>query len=262
MTYEKAAALSESEHDRRRRLLAAADAAFTAGNPTKCADLLRVLAEEEGRPTLSPDEVRMEHLLGRLETWSGDPPKAAQRLLAQAQLTRDSDQALSLQLSVDATVAAMLAGQMRQASETARFVAGVGRELGPEMALLGDLLVGAVQAARGDGDVARDLLDPVQSVLGTADPSPDLLQHVIYLATAYNFIDRFDQARPLFTRAIAAARRLGALGLLPFALTQLAVTDFRTGPGMRPMPRRRKPCSWPTTPVTPPTGRTLSPSWR
>jgi hypothetical protein len=51
--------------------------------------------------------------------------------LTQAQLTRDSDQALSLQLSVDATVAAMLAGQMRQASETARFVAGVGRELGP-----------------------------------------------------------------------------------------------------------------------------------
>ena len=228
LTFQKAAELSGDVQGRVRRLLAAAAAAFTAGLPAKSVELLDRADEEVVN---LPDAVAAtsEHLRGRIETWSGDPLAATRRLELAAKRTRHIDPAMSIALSADATVAAMLSGQMQRASETARLVADIAVELGSPAPPLGELLVGAVQTLRGDGDSARPLLDRCRRVIDVAEPSVELLQQLIYLATAYSFIDGFQEAIPLFTRAIAMARRQGAIGKLPFALTMAAVLDFRIG---------------------------------
>ena len=83
--FEKAAELSEGE-PRGRRLLAAANAAFNAGQSVHRRQLLQEAVEESqaGAPTST-----MIHLQAQLDTWSTDP-EAAARLL-QAQVTQISE---------------------------------------------------------------------------------------------------------------------------------------------------------------------------
>lgn len=224
--YRKAAALSERGPARTRRLLEAAEAAFMAGQVQVCERLLDQ-AEEEADATL--DASRVAHLRGRIETWSGTPAAAADRMRHQAERYREVDPAFSIKLAVDATAAAAVAGQMRQASEAAELVTSIARSVGPVAGPIGDLLVGSVQAMRGDGDAARPLLDHCRMILTAADPSPELLQPLVYLATSYHFIDAFEEALPIYDRAITHARRQGAVGQLPFALAHLASSQYRMG---------------------------------
>jgi tetratricopeptide (TPR) repeat protein len=139
------------------------------------------------------------------------------------------DPILSIKLSVDATAAAALSGQLRLASELAESVAAITRAAGPAAEPTGDLLIGSVQAMRGDGNLALALLDRCRSALDHAPPSPELVQPLVYLATSYHFIDAFDHAMPLFDRSIALGREHGAIGILPFAIAHLASSKYRMG---------------------------------
>lgn len=226
ITYQKAAQLSEPGPARLRRLLAAARTALTGGMGELCTSLLRQVQDE---PTSAADEAAADHLRGQLETWSGDPSRGADRLQAGAERIRSTDPALSLHMAADATVAAILSGDMERAAGTARLAREVAAVIGPPAEPFADLILGAVQTLRGDGDVARTLLDRCRPAFDRQDLPVELLQQLVHLATAYSFIDAFRAAVPLFRRAIAMARRHGAASLLPFALTQAAVTDFRTG---------------------------------
>jgi hypothetical protein len=226
LTYEKAAQLSDKPRNRVARLLAAASAAFTAGLLDRSSELLQVAAEEAVDPrALSA----VAQLRGRLETWSGDPLAAARDLNLQAERIREADPALSAALWADATVAALLAGQTNLASRTAQLVADFTVGLAPGPAALGDLGVGAVQALRGDAENARLHLDRYRWTLDEPETSVEQLEHMIYLAAAYCFIDCFDEATSLFRRAISMARHHGAIGLLPFSLTTAGLVDFRRG---------------------------------
>lgn len=225
-TYQRAAELSEGE-PRVRRLVAAAESAFNAGEGDQCRQLLQQAVEEAGN--FSPSLEVINHLQGRLDTWSADPADAARVLQGQAERVRERDPLLCLKLSVDATAAAALSGQLRLASELAESVNAVAEGLGPGVGLVADLLVGGVRAMRGDGNDALPLLDRCRAAFDVADGGPERLQQLIYLATSYHFIDAFDQAIPLFGRAIALGRELCAIGQLPFALAHSASSKYRLG---------------------------------
>ena len=227
LTLERAAELSETARGRSRRLLTAAHMAFAGGESQRCRALIdRVL---EGPGNASADADAIDHLQDRLTTWSGDPISAAKRMRVQAERLAPLHPVLSIQLSVDAAAAAALAGDMRLASEIAEFVAQVTKAAGEEAQPIGDLLVGSVQAMRGDGTEAMLLLDRCRGGLVNAAPSADLVQQLVYLATAYHFVDGFAPATELFHQATHLARQRGALGPLPFALAHLASTEYRVG---------------------------------
>jgi DNA-binding CsgD family transcriptional regulator/tetratricopeptide (TPR) repeat protein len=227
LTYQKAAELSARGENRFHRLLAAAEAACTAGLGAECARLLDK-AEEEGKHSpRSLAEVALQR--GKLTTWSGDPLGAARELEFHAERILKADAALSMKLSVDAAVAAILSGDMVRAMQAAKLSHRIATELGPAAIPFAELIVGAVQALRGDGNLSRQLLNKSRSAFDIVDPPLEMLEQLVHLATAYSFIDSFEEAVPLYKRAIAMARRHGAIGLLPFALVQSAVVDFRVG---------------------------------
>jgi tetratricopeptide (TPR) repeat protein len=227
LAYERAAQLTADPARRSTRLLAGSASALTAGLPDKTSELLERAAEAAG-DTRSESTAAI-RLRGRLETWSGAPLAALQRLESEAIRLRPIDAALALELLRDAMVAALFAGEIQRASQMSDLVAEISADADPGTAVLGDQLIGGVQALRGDGQRATLLLDRVRQVLEVPNPPAQLLELLIYLAAAYSFIDRFDEAVELFNQAIKGARYHGAIGLLPFALTQAAVIDFRTG---------------------------------
>ncbi|TCO45211.1 AAA ATPase-like protein [Kribbella antiqua] len=227
LTFERAAALSASRQDRLRRLLAAADSAFTGGMSIRCAELL-----DQAREHAIDEPAEMtaiDHLAGRLDTWSGKPSGAASRLAALAVKVRPENSVLGMSISVDATVAAVFAGDMVAASRNAQMVGSIVLDIGPEYQPISDLMIGAVKAMRGDGKRALPLLDRCRPAIDVPTLSLGGLEQLIYLAVSYTFIDAFDACLPLFKRATEEARLRGAIGLLPFALTHGAVADFRSG---------------------------------
>lgn len=227
MTYTKAAQLSDVDAHRVRRLLAAAETSITAGLGDQSAQLLQQLDNhEEYSPSTA---AAIDHLRGRREVWSGDPSAAAHRLQLRAQQIRTDNPRLAVEMAADATVAAVLSGRMTQAADAAALVADISTQLGPAAAALGDLFVGGVQAVSGSGNNAKRFLDRCRPAFDVPHPPPALLQQTIYLAAAYSFIDALQEAIPIFQRAITAARHYGAIGLLPFALTQMAVAEYRAG---------------------------------
>ncbi len=226
-TYAKAAQLSRDAGNRARRHLRAAEAAFTAGQGIASRQFLDRAREE--CPTDLDLEVEIEHLAGRIETWSGRPADAAKRLREHAILCLGRDPGRSIQLAVDATAAAALSGQMSMATENADLVSAIAANAGPAVGAVGDLLVGSVKAMRGDGNMALAHLDRARVAFDVPDPPAELVQPLSYLATSFQFIDRFGEAIAVFERAIAAARRHGAVGELPFALSHLASAQYRAG---------------------------------
>jgi DNA-binding CsgD family transcriptional regulator len=227
LIHRRAADLSAVGEDRTQRLLAAAESALTAGMNSEGTRLIHLLESEH---TGSADQVaRAAHLKGRLRSIEGDPPGAARELQSQAEKLRRINPALAIQVSVDAGFAAVLAGQMGRAAEAAQLTACIGPELGPNAIALGDLMVGTVQAMSGAGDNARVLLDSCRQVIDVADPPVDVLQQIVYLATAYLMINALQDAAALLERGIAIARRRGAIGILPFALAISARTSYQLG---------------------------------
>ena len=171
MIYQRAAELSESVEAKVRRLLAAAEAAFTAGLLDKTQQLLDLL---NGRRTDSPrTSAAISHLKGQFLTWAGDPPTAALQLQRGAEKIRHIDPALAIRMSVDGTIAAVLSGQMQRAANAAQFVSDVALELGSTATPIADLITGSVQGMRGAGDDARKLLDQARPAIDIPDPPTD-----------------------------------------------------------------------------------------
>jgi len=227
LAYERAAQLSEDPRRRVGRLLAAASSALTAGLPERTSQLLKQAEEESGG---SSDEfTALIQLRGRLETWHGAPLAAVERLEREALRLRPIDAGLATQLAGDAVIAAAYLGQMRRASQIADLFAEMSTKLTGSATIMQHLLVGSTRALRGDGARALPELDQARTALDVPDPPIESLPQLIYLAGAYSFIDGFGSASALLNRAVTLARRRGAVGLLPLALTIEAVMGFRTG---------------------------------
>ncbi len=225
LTYRRAADLSERGENRTRRLIAAARSGLAAGLPSESQKLLDDL---DSRPVATAVQLaQIEHLRGRLRAARGDPPGAANALFREATQIAGTDPGLAVQMAVDAAFSAVLAGEMERAAAAGQLIASI--ENDPGTAMLADLIVGTAMAMGGAGDDARVRLDRCRPAFDNPDPPTDVLPLVIYLATAYALVNRFDDALPLLRRAIGIARERGALGILPFALAMSATTAYRVG---------------------------------
>jgi ATP/maltotriose-dependent transcriptional regulator MalT len=222
--WEESARLTPDPAGRVRRLVAAAEAYQLSGR----LDRADAILDEAARVATDPSVLSKIRLLrGRVELFRGAPHQAHALLVEQARRIAGEEPGQAAVLFVEASMAAMPAGEANLAFEAARRALELARKTGgPEqvpatLAYANALVIvgGAAEASRYIERVARlESLDPMADVM--------LLQAEVGIRSA---LCQFEEARALGERIVATARAASAPGMLPFPLSALADIDYRTG---------------------------------
>jgi DNA-binding NarL/FixJ family response regulator len=222
VTLEKAATLSPRTKERTLRLLAAAEAAWSAGS----ADRARGFLADAGRSAPADLAVAVTKLQGRIEVRRGDFQDALSMLLDTAEALLATDPAASLRVLADAEEATLYIGDPEA-------IVRIG-SLAERLAGLGDAAVDPFLARTltafgyifgGDAARAAPLLRAALQVAEVSDDPDELLlgQRVASL------LGDDDALSALPARAVRLARERGAVGFLPRALERIAYAELRSG---------------------------------
>ena len=205
-----AAELSSSEGSRMRRLAAAAQAAWAAGQPDRARDLIaRVLP-------LAPDGLRAEllYLRGVIEARTGDL-RGAIAVLVEAAETSESP-SLALDALSEATEAANYAGEYVQGAAIGARAGAIEPEDEIDRFRV-SALTGMAAELAGDHERAERLVrEAIQR--GEQLEDPGALVWASLLATMGLTGGNFADGLPHSSRAVAIARERGLLSMLPLAL--------------------------------------------
>jgi DNA-binding CsgD family transcriptional regulator len=227
---EAAANLTPDPVRRAQRSLAAAQAKATAG---AFDDALALLAAAEARPLDETESARVQLLHAQISHNSKHGNKALPLLLAAARRLEPVDAKLARETYLDALAAAMFAGRladgsgsgMRQVAEAMRGVRLPAAPTKPDRLLRGI----AVLYTDGYPAAAPGLLDTVRA-FGSDDLTIDEAVRFAWLA-ACAATDLWDDANwdVLTRRHLEAIRAIGALSVLPVALTSRVIYDLYSG---------------------------------
>jgi DNA-binding CsgD family transcriptional regulator len=217
----RAAELTADDGERGRRLATAATAAWLAGQADRAAALL-----DRAEPLVADlgSRVEVAHLRGAIEASRGVAMRATAMLITGAELAAPVDPDRALQMLVEASEAASLAGDVTPTAELGRRAAAL-PAAGPSGRFLRDFLQGMGRVAEGDAAAGGPLLRQAIVLAGTLD-DPNLL---LWAGLAAFFVGDHDAGTAMHTRAVAKARREGAVGLLPRALEYLAPDELAAG---------------------------------
>jgi DNA-binding CsgD family transcriptional regulator len=227
---ETAAILTPDPARRAQRSLAAAQAKVTAG---AFDDALALLAAAQVRPLDEAQGARVQLLQAQIAHFSEHGNRALPLLLAAARRLEPVDAKLARETYLDALAAAMFAGRladgpgsgMRQVAEAMRQVRT------PAAPTKSDRLLQAIAGLYTDGypAAAPGLLNTVRA-FGREDLTIDEAVRFAWLA-ACAATDLFDDANwdVLTRRHLDAIRGIGALSVLPVALTSRAIYDLYSG---------------------------------
>jgi DNA-binding CsgD family transcriptional regulator len=204
----RAAELSTDQERRMRRVAAAAQAAWDAGQPDRARDAIdRALPAAVGEL-----RAKLLQLSGAIEGACGSVPLALVRLLEGAEAS--TDPSLALQLLVDASEAAVFSGQLAKVVELSQRASSLQAATARDR-LMASLLRGFAKVFAGDPDGAKPLLE---DVLREADALEDDPRALGLAATAASVGGRAGDGLPYASRAVESARRQGLLSLLPRVL--------------------------------------------
>ncbi len=207
----RAAELSVDERRRDRRIAAAAQAAWAAGQPDRAREAIARLLPR------ADDGLRAEllRLSGVIDASTGRLGEAYASLREGAKLSTNPE--LTLEMLLEAVEAASFAGDSAAVRELADRGAGVSAD-GPRAQMMSKMLVGFAQAYAGEPERTRAVLaDALTQADGLTDP-----RALIWAATAASVAGNMGDGVQYVTRAVHEARRQGLLGLLPFALQRLS----------------------------------------
>ena len=206
--FERAAVLGANEKKRVGRLCEAVASNQLAGR----ADRARELAEQALAASEDPrDRARVQQLLALIEMWHGTPSAARALLVDEAARVEPFDPVRAASMLTDAAWAAFMAGDI---------TAG--------------LAVGERVRATGGGAAALGLAlllagEPHRALPLLSDYAPERERPFRPEGQVLVWLEQYDQARELLTRAVDHARATSAVGALPYALACLSELDFRTG---------------------------------
>jgi DNA-binding CsgD family transcriptional regulator len=221
--FERSAELTADLTLRVRRVAAAAEAFWTAGQMRRAAELL-----DETIPRADEELVRARMLLlrGRIERYSGDNVRAVGLLVEAADLFEAALPELSIAALTDAFEAAFEVGDLVTCRDIA---ARIEHAAGPAKAeFYGALIPGVYAVADGDERTGIPFLQrAVELVDGGVQPILPIHNYWIISAPAY--LGRYDRARQLAAQAIARLRRDGGIAELADALVVEAIYDFYLG---------------------------------
>jgi DNA-binding CsgD family transcriptional regulator len=219
---EKAAGLSPDESERTRRLLGAADAAWTAGRSERA----RALLDEAGR--LAPQELRVDvtKLRGRIEVRSGVFEEACAALLNAAQELATSQPATALQLLEEAEEATLYTGDV----ETIVRIGKLTEQIAANDPAVGEGFVGLMLI--GVGRLFTEGIDAAAPLLRRGlelARESDNVDHLLVGGRIGMQLGEDEVAFEVVSKAVRIARENGAVGVLPVALARIAFGDWRVG---------------------------------
>lgn len=219
---ERAAALTPERTLSAQRLLAAAGAAWHAGQPSRATALL-----DQARPDLREPLLKVElgHLAGVIQFRCGSVLEARGTLMTAASDAATISPRLALEILFDAGLSAMEAGDYGLVAETGRRAAGLPRQSDPEVEFLADLIVSIGSLCEGKTAVQVPL---VLDVVARAD-SYDDPRWLISAAACAGLSGMEEREAEILARATAAARASGAVDLLTFVLVTFAVNGVAAG---------------------------------
>jgi DNA-binding CsgD family transcriptional regulator len=221
-SFERAARLTDAGPDRARRLFAAAEAAWLAGQGERVGRLLDEAISSGAQDALRLD---IEHLRGHAALRSGHVMQAHD-ILSQAAAVDPARAVVMLAEAADACVYAARPEPMLRAAR------GAWDALQPDaderQRFFASLALGTALIYNGSGEEGAALVREAVEILERSDAlsgDPRLLSSA---ALGPLWLRERAEGRALVARAIASARGEGALGALPFSLW-LAARDAATG---------------------------------
>ncbi len=219
---ERAAELSPDEKERSRRLVAAADAAWLAGQVDRTRALL-----DSSAPLAAASVVRARHayVRGRLEVTAGAEEVGYRLLVEGAEAIASEHPDMAASMLLEATQGPWLASDLGRVSQIARRVARLPGEHSRQGAGLIQFATGAELFLAGD---LRPALVVMREVLGRAAASSD--DRALIMAGVGALVLADDATvLELATRAVTRARTRSLTGWLPLALMVLAIVEALTG---------------------------------
>jgi DNA-binding CsgD family transcriptional regulator len=224
--FEAAARVTPEGAARARRLMEAAQGHGLAGTPGVAIPLLdAALAGAGDDPLLRAD---IQRLRGRIEVFRGSSRAVRELLLAEAERVRSRDETRAAEMLVDASLASIVAGDLRDAlrhSEQAFPVAG--RLTGME-GLAAHVSLAVCLLLRGRAPEARTYLAPAEELLAREQRYAGL-DSPTGLANIHQWLEEYERAGRMLELVVVRARREGAVSALPFALSSVAETELRLG---------------------------------
>jgi len=214
----RAAELSTDDTRRVRRIAAAAQAAWDAGQ----ADRARAAAGQALPLASGETRARLLHLTGVIEARTGNMQEACTRFLQGAEASNEPSH--TLEMLVEAAEAATMCGDRAQTFRLADRAAGV-VPVTPRDCLMVAVLGGFALALAGDQDRARSLLVDVHAQAAELDDPRAL----IWASTAVSVAGDSADALSYVNRAVESARRQGLLSMLPAALEEQAIVLIENG---------------------------------
>jgi DNA-binding CsgD family transcriptional regulator len=219
--YERSARLAPDDSRKARLLYAAADAAWLGG----LADRATSLLEEASRCATAPDlVVLVEHLRGHMATRRGPIAQAQEILMAAAEQAAPADPDRAAVMLAEAALAAFYAGDAAAMLRAAHRVAAV---VPPDSegrtAFFTLFAQGSAQIVGGEGERGAAQVRQAVEVLERSDELRDDPRLLAWAAMGSPWLREAHVGSALGDRALAAARRQSAVGVLPSVLTHLSV---------------------------------------
>ena len=213
---ERAAVLTAESVEAARRYLAAATAAWHAGQPARATALL-----DQARPDLSEpaQRVDLEHLSGTIQFRCGSVLDARHVLLAAADEASELSPQRAVEILFDVGLAGIDAGDYALVAEAGRRAAALPRTADKSIDFLADLIVSVGSLCEGKTAVEVPLvLDVVARSDGVDDP-----RWLIWAAAGAGLSGMPDREAEILARASTIARTSGAVDLLTYVLVTYAV---------------------------------------
>jgi DNA-binding CsgD family transcriptional regulator len=227
LAFERAATLTADEEHRARRLTAAAENAWLAGNVERALMLL-----EGARPLVSEPTQRadIDRFLGLIEMTRGVPADACRLLLHAATEVAPSDGERALQLLNIAGLAAAYAGDQEAAVAIAGAARGLATEEPPLLRMIAQLLIGLGAHAESDfADAAPRLRIALELAEQLDDDAASEPVALLFAGRAALYLGDDLAAYRTHHEAAARARASGALSIVTQILQRLALIEVWAG---------------------------------
>ncbi len=223
LAWRRAADLTPGRAPRACRLGRAASDAMLSGlssGPQWCEEALRITSD----PVIRAD---IQHLLGRMCMWKGEPGRAYGLLLDAAEAVREHDSVRACLLLAEAAgPARLLDGYVPAAVRVAEEALVLASPSGPERWHSLSLL-GAALALAGRTRRAREMLESADRHVA-GDLVRDQQVYAL-VGQAWTRLEEYARARRLLSTAVEAARRQSAIGVLGFTLAVQGELETRIG---------------------------------